>query len=440
MTSRRGVLALLSTLPLIGRARATTGRRILVIGAGMAGLAAARSFHDAGHAVTVIEARDRIGGRIWTQRTWPGLPVDLGASWIHGANGNPITSLARTAKAPTLATSYDSGLAFTDGEEADDLPDPSDLLAAAQDAAFDAPKDLSLQAAIDALPDWQALAPADRAALRAALYRDIELEYAADAAILSARHFDAGEGFDGPDLLFPQGYDAIPRHVARGLGIRLNATVRAVTATAEGVSVTLADGSRTTADAAICTLPLGVLQSGRVTFDPPLSPTRQTAIDTLGMGLLNKIWLRFDAPPPVPDADWLTNRNAPTDLWPEWVNLRGTPLLLGFNAASRAAGMESWTDADTTASATDSLRAMFGTAFPAPRAAIVTRWRADPFALGSYSYAATGTTPDTRAALAGADWDDRLIFAGEATSTDHPSTVHGAWLSGLDAAAALSDL
>lgn len=77
---------------------------------------------------------------------------------------------------------------------------------------------------------------------------------------------------------------------------------------------------------------------------------------------------------------------------------------------------------------------MFGTAFPAPIAAQVTRWSRDPFALGSYSFHAVGSSPATRRALAGADWDGRLVFAGEATSPDYPGTAHGAVLSGQAAA------
>lgn len=436
LIGRRGVLALLSSVAMAPRARASIGR-VAVIGAGMAGLAAASSLRKAGVQVTVYEARARIGGRVWTDRSWPDLPVDLGASWIHGVKGNPLTHLAHEAGLTLTPTSYDSGATLRDGAEAQDLPDPFDLMEAAQDAARDADADQSLRDTVVALPEWRKLTKAGRARLRQAIYRVTELEYAADWGDLSARHFDAGEEFDGGDALILSGYDGLAHHAARGLDIRLSSRVVRLEVRPQGLQLLMADGALAKADAVICTLPLGVLQSGAVTFDPPLSAGRQSAIDSLGMGLLNKLWLRFDAPLPVPDADWLTNLNDPHDLWPEWVNPSrfGLPLLLGFNAAKRAEQVERWTDADTIDSAYAVLRAMFGNAFPAPVAGKVTRWRGDILAGGSYSFLPPGTSPDTRAALGGADWDGRLVFAGEATSTDHPSTVHGAWLSGLRAAA-----
>src|SRR5476651_1575617 len=68
---------------------------VIVIGAGIAGIAAAQRLQRAGCRVTVIEARQRLGGRIWTDHSWPDAPVDLGASWIHGVQGNPVAALAR---------------------------------------------------------------------------------------------------------------------------------------------------------------------------------------------------------------------------------------------------------------------------------------------------------------------------------------------------------
>jgi len=112
----------------------------------------------------------------------------------------------------------------------------------------------------------------------------------------------------------------------------------------------------------------------------------------------------------------------------------GAPVLLGFNAADPAAEIERLDDAATIAAAHDALRAMFGTGFPAPVAAQITRWGRDPHALGSYSFNAVGTGPGSRRALAGPDWDGRIWFAGEAASVSHFGTAHGAVISGRAAA------
>lgn len=440
MIGRRAMIGLLAVGSFGMQARAAEGWRIAVIGAGMAGLAAARALQQAGAAVTIYEARDRIGGRVWTDRSWPGLPVDMGASWIHGLSGNPLTALAREAGAEFNPTDYASAAAFGDGRERPYPAEPWEMLEAAQKRAWKAEDDLSLRAAVEALPRWAKMTMSDRDAFRAAVHRMVEHEYGADWSALSAWSYDEAGAFGGGDALFPQGYDQLARYAAQALDIRLGARVQVMQATRDGVRLIFADGSEAEADAMVCTLPLGVLQSGDVTFAPPLAPARAEAIESLGMGLLNKCWLRFDAPPPVPAADWILNLGPPADLWPEWVNPSAAapaPLLLAFNAGPRAEEVEAWDDATTLASAHDALKGMFGSRFPAPVGAKVSRWRTDPLAYGAYSFHAVGSGADTRRALAGLDWDGRLAFAGEAASPDHPSTVHGAWLSGLAAAEAL---
>lgn len=159
------------------------------------------------------------------------------------------------------------------------------------------------------------------------------------------------------------------------------------------------------------------------------------------MGLLNKCWLRFDRPVPVPDVDWIENLGPTAPVWAEWVNggrSLGAPVLLGFNAAETAREVEALDDRATVASAMAGLRDMFGSGFPAPVAAQVTRWGRDPLAMGSYSFMAAGSGPGSRAALAETDWDGRIVFAGEAASVKYASTVHGAWLSGAAAVRALA--
>jgi len=399
----------------------------------MAGLAAAGRLEGAGAEVTIYEARGRIGGRVWTDRDW-GVPVDMGASWIHGVTRNPLTALAKAAGAALHPTDYESAAAFGAGRERPYPAEPWDILETAQEWAWEQPNDMSLQAAVQALPAWQALSAQAQADLRSAVHRMVEHEYAADWGALSARSFDEAEAFGGGDALFPGGYDQVVQHAARGLNIQLQARVKRIEATAQGVRLVFDNAAEVTADAVVCTLPLGVLQSGDVVFSPALDDARAEAMDSLGMGLLNKCWLRFDAPPPVPAADWILNLGPPADLWPEWVNPQDGATLLAFNAGPRAEEIEALDDAATLALATEALRGMFGSAFPKPVAGKVTRWRSDPLARGSYSFHAVGTGADTRAALAGVDWDGRITFAGEATSQDHPSTVHGAWLSGLRAA------
>ena len=151
------------------------------------------------------------------------------------------------------------------------------------------------------------------------------------------------------------------------------------------------------------------------------------------MGLLNKCWLRFDRVVWPDDVDWIGWLGPQAGYWGEWVSLArstGAPVLLGFNAADAAKTIEQASDRDTAGAAHDTLRTMFGSRFPAPVAAQITRWGQDRFSLGSYSFNAVGTGPATRQALAGPDWGGRLWFAGEACAPTFFGTAHGAVLSG----------
>jgi monoamine oxidase len=168
-----------------------------------------------------------------------------------------------------------------------------------------------------------------------------------------------------------------------------------------------------------------------------LTRARQAAIDGLRMGLLNKCVLRFDRIHWPQDVDWIGWLGLRPGFWGEWVSLArsmAVPVLIGFNAADPATELEGFSDRDTRAAAHDALRGMFGTGFPAPMDAQITRWGQEPLSYGSYSFNAVGTKPATRRALAGPDWDGQLWFAGEACSADHFGTAHGAVLSGQDVA------
>ena len=419
------------------------GRKFLVIGAGMAGLGAAQHLVQAGARVTVIEARNRIGGRTWTSHLWPDLPVDLGASWVHGVTGNPLTAIANTIGAVRTPTRYSRSATYDESgrriEFLAEVKKAKALIRVARRRANSLGHDISLQQAIETAPEWSALAPQDRRSIRLAINTRIEHEYSGDWSCLSAWNFDDGTDFPGGDVVFNRGYGALVDQMAQGLDIRLGAVVRTIAPAGDGVVVTTEAGQHI-ADRVIVTLPLGVLKSGRVRFAKPLAKLRQQAIDGLEMGLLNKCWLRFDRVFWPADVDWIDYLAPEQGLWGDWLNglpSTGQPLLVGFNAAAMADRIETLDDRATTASAMEALRRMFGTAIPDPLASQITRWRQDPFALGSYSFNAVGTSAKSRRDLFGPDWAGRLHFAGEATSHDHPSTVHGALMTGRAAAATL---
>lgn len=423
----------------------TPGRKVVVVGAGIAGLAAARDLASGGCDVVVVEARERIGGRVHTSRAWSDLPMDLGASWIHGVEGNPLTALAREAGAATVETSYDSATLHIDPAlRAQGVRDAGadwaeGLVENARERAERGETDISLQAAVDAAAGSHGLSPARQAQLDFHVSSTYEQEYSGPAGKLSAWWVDEGKEGKGEDALFPGGYGQIVDYLAGGLDIRRGRVVQSVVTREEGVTLTFADGEVLNADEVVITVPLGVLKAGDIAFDPPLNQAKQAAIGRLGMGLLNKHWLRFDRVYWPAEYDWHEYLSARKGEWSEWVSLAkvdDTPVLLVFSAADHADAIEALDDRETVARIMRVARTMFGPSLPDPLASQHTRWRADPFAKGSYSFYATGSSPDDRKALAQSE-HGRLHFAGEAQNVDFPGTVHGALLSGRAAARAI---
>jgi monoamine oxidase len=421
-----GALATATLLP--GCAdQSGSSEHVAVIGAGFSGLAAARRLTDAGVRVTVLEARDRIGGRTRTD-TSLGVAIDLGASWIHGTQGNPLIGIADEISATTVETDFEDYALFEDHRRVD----PAEVEAAA--LGWDRIAEL-LKTRIEAADDNESLAEGlagiadlDDPLIAWHVASGIIGEYAADPDELSLRWFGSEGELGGANVLLPGGYTQLSQHLAHNLNIKQRTEVTRISHADTQVRIDTSQGT-VEADKVIVTVPLGVLKAETISFDPPLPQAKRNAITRLGFGLLNKVVLAFDTPfwPESPSMIGLVGAQQPVSDLVNGLVFAGQPLLVGLRGGAAAWSRESLSDEDAVAEVVAALDA------PEPTGALVTRWAADPYARGSYSFLAAGSSPDDMHTL-GEPVDERLIFAGEATNPEFFGTVHGAYLSGLRAA------
>ncbi|MFT6657368.1 FAD-dependent oxidoreductase [Maritalea sp.] len=295
---------------------------VAIIGAGIAGLAAARALADEGYNVTVFEARNRIGGRVWTEQSL-GIPLDLGASWIHGLKGNPLTKIAKDIGAELLPTDYENYITRNGNGIIDDE---------------------------DQLPDWFEQVTA------------LEHEYAADIDQLSKDATEEGEDLRGGDAIFANGYSQIAEALIGGFEVKLSQPVDKIAYGKQGVEIGV-KGKFEAFDVAIISVPLGVLKAGTIDFQPALPKKKLKAINDLGMGLLNKVYLKFDDVFWDKQADMLGMEGEKRGHFTEWLNIykyTGEPILLGFNAGSVADSIEQLSDTETVAAAMEMLDHIYG--------------------------------------------------------------------------------
>ncbi|MGK9146770.1 FAD-dependent oxidoreductase [Plantibacter flavus] len=422
----------------------------VVVGAGVAGLTAARLLQLAGRRVVVVEARDRVGGRVWTARR-DGYATDLGASWIHGVDGSAVAAAAAAFGMTTveftvggyqpdsrpIAYYGPDGARLSDEVAAQFAQDIHTLDATLRIVVADSAPEASYRDVTEEALARQGWEAERTQRVREYLEHRSEEQYGAAIEELAAHGLD-DDSIDGDEVVFPDGYDRLPQHLAEGLDIRLGHVVSHLDWSTGRVTVTTNVGTLT-ADTAIVTVPVGVLQSDDFVITPPLPEPVAGALGRLRMNAFEKVFLRF------PTKFWddgvyaVRQQGPESRRWHSWYDLtglHGVPTLLTFAAGPTAEEIRGWSDAEVVESILEQLRRLYGDRVETPTDVIVTDWYADPFALGSYAFMTLGSSTDDHDTLA-TPVGDVLHLAGEATWTDDPATVHAAVYSGHRAAEAI---
>jgi monoamine oxidase len=318
---------------------ASPEERIAVIGAGLAGATAARILSDAGFDVIVIEARDRVGGRIDTRDDdqWP-FPVELGAASVAG---DALDERLRTNDVGTIGLDPTSEVRTAEGTVVPPSNVGPNSVTTAVDWARTQPVDNSLSSALSAsgagnvstTPDSLGVSSADELAH----YLDTAVAslYGANSFRLSASFGLDRAGQAAGDRLVVGGLDTVVENALDDLDVLLSSPVIRIAHDDDAVSLRLGTGESLSVDRAVVTVPIGVLQAGTIEFSPPLPDAMTTSIQALGMGTLEQLWLRFDEPFWSTDATVLSVIGD-TSVVAEWVNLlpaTGQPILVGLTAA-----------------------------------------------------------------------------------------------------------
>ena len=406
---------------------------VLVLGAGMAGLAAARALQDAGQQVSVLEAKHRLGGRVYTNHDFAEVPAEFGAEFIHG-EGAATWALVRELGLGTVHWNKltDSWVRLEDGawlrmQEA-----------RAKHPDFDQTRSWALPQ-VDALPseDWGSY-------LRRIGFNHQQLRYVERSfanACGEAMRFLSAEAVlrglraeeVGGDYRILGGYDALINALAAGLSIYGDDPVNELTWSAGGVRALTLGGEVYEADVAVITVPLGVLQADAIRFSPALPDTKRSALLGLRMGPVIKLIYSFDDAPLDPSVMAVYSRLNPPMWWsPSYGYKTNEHVWTAFASGDWAAELLALGEEGALEAGLQSFRQELNRPDLKAKAARLINWPDDPYTRGGYSYVLPGQD-GAREKLAAPT--PPLFWAGEATAPEpRAATVHGALLSGQRAA------
>lgn len=404
------------------------------------------------HSILVLEARDRIGGRIYPHidnSQDPPVRIDLGATWVHGCkkSGQPIARMAAKL-GEKLIPDFTNMNVYTVNDEGIVIVVPEEELRMARNRFYQTLKKAKVcgkrvtSGTADNMSLKKAIEMVDPDILKDPITHflfkmNIEFDIGGPLETMSSTHFDNDEEF-GDDFIPLNGYKPLVDEFARGLDIQCSVVAQIVRYDLDGVQVETNQGVYK-ADRVICTAPLGVLKSGALRFEPGLSESKRVAIDRLGWGTINKVGLLFDRTlwPQKVKGFGVAWEDSPYTYIINKYAFTGTPMLEAYAVGNRAIKMGEKSDQEVVNDLLSVVGTIFGCDEKTLRAALVKpyiqRWEKEEFTRGGYTY----SSPRTREVDYEAFETSQLkvlFFAGEHASTDYRGTVHGAYLSGRLAA------
>ncbi len=398
---------------------------VAIIGAGAAGIGAAKAAAKRGLKFVVLEASHRIGGRAYTEEILPGVPLDLGCHWMHSASLNPFVKIAEELGFAYSKAGFERS-AFVDGKwnAASDVSEWGQF----HDEQFGRVE--------------RAAAGADDCSVYDVTERDHRFSPDFDYIMSLHTSFDPDEvsvkdlcAYNDTDEDWPvrDGYGALIAKFGSDVPVQLNTAVTKVDWSGPYVTLETAKGTAT-AQKVVITVSTGILAAGDIAFTPELPDWKREAVAGLPLGCHNRIALGFDRDvfgadmPPggivrIGDDEPLSVRFRP-DGFPFVVGVTGGRFGDWLERAGQQAAVDFLSEKVKAVCGSDILKHAV--------ADKATAWRGDPWVRGAYSAAQPGQAHQ-RAKLA-EPVDECLYFAGEATSSEFYSTAHGAYLSGLAAA------